>query len=304
MVLYAFISSILLLMNPLELFPDSVDVIVQNNITDASIISMHYLVAGTLTMVNRELERPISSGEHLMIRLPYRFYSRMVFGTDLKGNYRIAEAALLPFSDTVAVSRAQMEFGGFFDVVLGSQPFVIKSTLPVPITTILILNDSLNTESIIGSNPMMTGEVLFLWLDRDSVIISAIDLEGNPSSEVHMIRTGNDSLFTIGIADFLTDTGQLSPGDIRVINALNGAEIKEIEVYPVTGEPFFLDLSQDPLQLWQTATIQVQEEVDYIVGIDCLGRTFSIDDPEPSLDAFIIDWWHLDFDFEFPNRRR
>jgi len=291
-------------LNPLGLFPDSTDIVIHNQIDDAAITSVHYLVAGSAMLINGGLRNPVPPGSNAVLRVPCRYITRLIIGTDLRGNYRRVEVAPSPTGDTLSISRADKEFGGFFDVVLGSRSFAIRSTLPVPISSIFIQNDSLITESIIGPNPLMTDEMLFLWLDRDSIIITAMDVEGNLSENISMIRSERDSLFTIGINAFLGDTGQKAPGTIWIVNALNGEVIREIEVYPRIEEPFFLDLSATPLHLWQSVTIPFTGEVDYIVGIDSRNRTFSMESPDPATGAFIIDWWHLDFDFNFPERRR
>ena len=290
--------------NPFLLFPDSTDIIIRNCITDASLTSVHYFVAGKAVLYDAGLTGPVPPGSSFRFRVPCRYINRVIIGTDLRGNYRRVGVAPSPSGDTLSISRADKEFGGFFDVILGSRPFVIKSVLPVPITALYILDDSLHTGSLIGSNPLMTDETLFLWMDRDSITIAAMDVEGNLSESIPLARSERDSLFTIGIASFLGDTGQQTPGSIWIINALNGEVIKEIEIYPLTGEPFFIDLSASPLQLWQGVSVPFSGDLEYIVGIDGCNRTFSVDSTDPSTGAFIIDWWHLDFDFDFPERRR
>lgn len=291
-------------LNPLGLFPDSTNLVVHNAISDASITSVHYLAAGTAVLIDAGLTGPVPPGSSFQFRVPCRYINRVIIGTDVRGNYRRVGVAPSPSGDTLSISRADKEFGGFFDVILGSRPFVIKSTLPVPITALYILDDSLHTGSLIGSNPLMTDETLFLWMDSDSIAITAMDVEGNLSERIPLARSERDSLFTIGIASFLGDTGQQTPGSIWIINALNGEVIKEIEMYPLTGEPFFIDLSATPLQLWQGVSVPFSGDLEYIVGIDGCNRTFSVDSTDPSTGAFIIDWWHLDFDFDFPERRR
>lgn len=290
--------------NPLSLFPDSADVAVKNDLNCASIISIHYVVAGSSTLQGERFSDRIEPGETALLRLPCRFLHRLIFQTDTNVNYRKVNVSVTPGGDTVLVSRADREFGGFFDVILGSRPYPIINTAPVPLASVFIRNDSTCTGSILGANPLLTDETVFLWYDRDTVVIAAMDLEGNMTSDVTLIRGESDSLFSIGIGAFLEDRIQREPGSVMVVNALNGEQIKELEVYPAFGEPFFMDLSPAPLKLWQGVIVPCTGEVEYIIGTDFSGRTYSVDQPDSACGAFIIDWWHLDFDFDFPDGRR
>mgnify|MGYP000903578534 FL=1 len=292
-------------MNPLRLFPDSTEVTIRNGITDASITSVFYLAAGSATLADAGLGNPVPPGEEAVLTFPCRYINRVIVETDARGNYRRVGFAPSPAGDTLSISRADREFGGVFDVVLGSRPFPVRSALPVPITGVHILDDGLPTGSVIGTNPLMTDETLFLWMDCDSIAITAVDVEGNHSRPVPLANPGGgDTLFTIGVADFLDDPGERAAGALRVISALNGETVTAIEVHPVTGGPLFVDLSAAPLRLWRGVSIPFPGEVGYVVGIDGSGRTFSVDESDPATGAFIIDWWHLDFDFDFPERRR
>lgn len=293
---------VLTAMNPFDLFPDSTDVTIRNGITDASITSVYYLAAGSSTLTDAGLQSPIPPGETAVLSFPCRYINRVILTTDTKGNYRRVAYSPAPYSDTLSISRADREFGGFFDVILGTRAFGIRSGVPVPITSIFITNDSTRTESIIGPNPLMTDEMLFLWLDDDSVTIAAVDIEGNVSEDINLTEFERDSIQTIDVDVFLGETGP-SQGNIWIINALNGESIAGLEIYPVFGEPVFLDLSSTPLELWQGVTVPFTGEIDFIVGIDSQERTYSVNSPDSSTGAFIIDWWHLDFDFDFPERR-
>lgn len=288
--------------NPFLLFPDSTDVIIRNEITDASITSVFYFAAGSSTLTDAGLQIPIPPGDSEILTFPCRYINRVIFKTDSKGNYRRVAYSPAPYSDTLSISRADKEFGDFFDVILGTRPFVVRSTVPVPLASIFIRNDNSNTESIIGLNPLMTDEMVFLWVDDDTMTIAAVDIEGNISEDITLARDDRDSINIIGVNAFLGETEPVH-GNIWIINALNGESIAGLEIYPVFGEPVFLDLSSTPLQLWQGVTVPFTGEIDFIVGIDSHNRTYSITSPDSSTGAFIIDWWHLDFDFDFPERR-
>lgn len=296
--------AILATLNPLNLFPDSTDIVVRNEITDASITRVHYLLAGGNLLTDTGLENPIPPGNSVTFRVSFRYMNRIILGTDTKGNYRRIAFAPSPTVDTLSISRADKEFGGLFDVVHGERPFIITSSVPVPITSIFLRNDSTLTESLIGPNPLMTDETLFLWLNRDSITIAAVDVEGNLSSDIVLVRTETNRVFSIDITAFVGDDLGNEQGMLEIVSALNGEQIIELEVYPLTGEPFFFDLSATPLKLWQRVNVPFAGTVEYIVGIDGNGRTYSIDSPDPATGAYIINWWHLDFDFDFPDRRR
>jgi len=158
--------ALLATLNPLSLFPDSTDIVVKNEITDANITCVHYLLAGGNLLTDTRLENPIPPGNSATFRVPFRYINRIIMGTDTKGNYRRIGFAPAPAVDTLSISRADKEFGGLFDVVHGERPFIITSSVPVPITSIFLRNDSTLTESLIGPNPLMTDETLFLWLNR------------------------------------------------------------------------------------------------------------------------------------------
>lgn len=291
---------VLAAMNPFDLFPDSTDVTIRNGITDASITSVYYLAAGSSTLTDAGLQSPIPPGETAVLSFPCRYINRVILTTDTKGNYRRVAYSPAPYSDTLSISRADKEFGEIFDVILGTRPFIIKSEVPVPLTSIFIRNDSTHTGSIIGSNPLMTDELLFLWLDRDSVTIAVMDSEGNTSEDIPLLES--DSVHTIDINVFLDDP-EPDPNRLLIINALNGESIVEIEVYPDSGDPFLMDLSATPLWLWQSVSVPVASgRVEYIVAIDSNRRTYSINAPDTCIGAFVVDWWHLDFGFDFPER--
>ena len=291
------------LINPLFLFPDSVDLVIRNELQSTSITSIHYLVAGSGRMRDAGLRGSIPPGESASLTLPFRFMDRIVFLTDSKGNYRNMSIALSPMVDTIAVSRADREFGGLFDVIMGDRPYIIHNRTPVPITGIILHGDGLPVESLIGPNPLMTDETLFLWLDTDSLAFTAIDIEGNRTMPFEIRRVGIAAVASIRISAFLA--GSAKPdGALWVINGINGESITGIEVYPLYDEPFFLDLGEAALSLWQSAAVQYAEEVEHIVCVDTMGRTYSIGKPDQHTEAFVADWWHLDFDFGFPERRR
>lgn len=298
----SFVALMLLLsLQPLDLFPDKVNVCITNSIPDAAITSIHYLAAGERSITECRLEENIAPGSSESIELPFRCMTRIVFGTDRNLNYRVIELSLSPSEDTIVVSRSDREFGGFFDVIMGSRVFAIQNRTPVPIRALHL--DSLNGQRITGTNPLMTDEYLFLWHDSDSLRLFAVDIVGNPSRPVEMIRSETVNTFPVGIEAFRAETGGPPPGALMVINGLNGESIAGIEVYPWDEEPFFLDLSDAPLRLWQSAVIPFAGRLDYLVCIDGSNRVFLVDSRDESTGAYVVDWWHLEFDFSFHERR-
>lgn len=292
-----------LAINPFALFPDSATVTIRNNLSDASIIAVHYLVSGSGRITGSALPSPVPPGGSVDISLPCRSFARLILRTDSGVNYRKPQFHPAPSGDTLTISRADREFGGYFDVIMGERPFVIQNSTPVAMRAIYLEGDFMPVESVIGANPLMTDEVLFLWFDPDSVTIVAVDLEGNFSKPIGMIRTDCVNTFSIGIEAFLEETFHPPPEVLWIINGINGESITGIEVYPRSEEPFFLDLSDDPLRLWQTAVIPFSGEVDYVVCFDSRNRAFFIDSRDESTGAFLADWWHLEFDFSFPEGR-
>jgi len=295
--------SLYILFNPLEFIPDSVDVTIMNEIEDASITSIHYLIKETDTMADLGLETCINPFEAETVRMPYRYMSRIVFGTDYGNNYRITNVTPGLSSDTLFVSRANKEFGGLFDVIMGSRPFYIVNATPMPITDIILIGEEFSGESIIGSNPMLSDETICLWLDADSISFTAVDIEGNHSDTIEVFSAKRDTVITISLEAFLLESD--FPGNsVTVLNCINGEEIAEIEIYPIHEEPLYIDLRNSPLALWQSISVPCSDQIDYVVVIDCEGRTYSISTYEYSIEAFVADWWSLDFDFSFPDRRR
>jgi len=290
-------------LNLFELFPDSVDLMIRNDIEDAYIVSIHYIVNGTSTMNVARQTGPIIPEGSATVRFPYRYLGRIVFVTSKGENYRKVAVALNPSGDTLAVSREDREYGGFFDVILGSRPHVIMNKSPVPLTQVLLHKDSLVSMNLIGTNPLMTDETLFLWLDLDNIVISAVDIEGNHSDSLNLVRTETDSISVIGTLSFMRGVQRPSQGNIWVINGINGAAISGIEVYPLKDEPFFFDLTDTPLQLWQSAVIPFEGEIEYLICSDTVGRSYSINSVDEATGAYLADWWHLDFDYSFPERR-
>lgn len=279
----------------------SVEVTVQNNLLNSSITQIHYLLSGSSEIINAGLDSPIPPGGFSEIALPRRYLARLVFGTEEGVNYRKAHCRLGADGDTLTVSRADMEFGGYFDVIMGSRVFVIQNRTPVPIRALYL--DSLCGPGIMGANPLMTDEVLFLWHDSDSLRLIAVDIEGNPSKPIMMIRSEDVNSFAVGIEAFLEGAVTPHPGAITVINGVNGESIVGIEVYPLDEEPFFFDLSDTPLGLWQSAVIPFTGRLDYLVCIDESNRAFIVDSRDESTGAYVVDWWHLEFDFSFRERR-
>lgn len=296
--------ALLVNLNPLSLFPDSVDVLIRNDITEASIISVHYFIRGSGRMAEAELSESIPPGGEATVTLPYRYMNRLVFRTTHKGSYRRTALALNPMGDTLSISRADKEFGDFFDVIMGERPFLVRNSTPVPITAVNLHAQGLPTPSIIGPNPLMTGERLFLWLDRDSIAMTAVDIEGNLSDTLRLIYGDADITHAIPVIAFLREETHPPPGANWLINGINGERIIGVEIYPVNDEPFYVDLSQAPLGLWDWATIPYSGPIDYMVCVDEQDREYTVDERHEETGAYIADWWHLDFDFSFPERRR
>jgi len=291
-------------LNPLLLLPDSVEVTVINRIDGATIESLHFLLPESTTIEEAFLDRPIPLGDSTRVTLPFRYISRVVVGTDRMGNYRRALPAFNPLGDTLSFSRADKEFGGFFDVILGSELYFIRNVTTVPITAVYLRADTLAERNILGSNPLLTNESIFLWMDADSAWVWAVDIEGNSSATLPIQKSREYGANAFRISDFMEPAEPVRAGEIRVISGLNGGEITGIEVYPVEDEPFYLNLEQEPLTLWDQLTIRCPGEVEYLICYDSMNRSFSIDTMDPETEAFIVDWWHLDFDFAFPDRRR
>lgn len=279
----------------------SVEVTIQNNLLNSSITQVHYLLEGSAEIINAGLDSPIPPGGFSEITLPCRYLARIVFGTEEGANYRKTYCRPGADGDTLTVSRADMEFGGFFDVIMGSRVFVIQNRTPVPIRALHL--DSLCGPGIIGANPLMTDEVLFLWHDSDSLHLIAVDIEGNPSKPVVMIRSETVNSFAVGIEAFGEGVLTPHPGAITLINGVNGESIVGIEVYPWNEEPFFFDLRDTPLGLWQSAVIPFAGQLEYLVCVDTSNRAFILDSCDESTGAYVVDWWHLEFDFGFRERR-
>lgn len=296
----SFALILLFSLNPLGLFPDSVSVCVTNSISNASITSIHYLVAGERRIYACRLDGDLAPGHSRTIVLPFRYMTRIVFGTDRNENYRETNLSLNPSSDTVVVSRSDREFGGFFDVIIGSKPYRIDNTTPVPMTGVFMQNGDSLSENLLSANPLLSDESLFLWLNSDTVLVSFQDIESNMSKQYQYVRNDMDSIFTLGVAGFF-DEDFLNSTGLRIANCINGEVIVGIDVVSVSGESTFWDLSDSPLELWQGVAIPFHGEMSYIVCIDSSGREFTIDTIDEESGVFIADWMSVDFDFSFPS---
>ncbi|MCK5035888.1 MAG: hypothetical protein KAS73_08350 [Candidatus Sabulitectum sp.] len=286
--------------NPFVMLQDSVDITICNGIELQSIHSINYLVNQSWVMESIDLEQSIPPGESVTFRMPARFLDRMIFETDSGSNFRMISFMPGLSSDTLLVTRAHKEFGGFFDVIMGTRPYAIRNATTVPITNIILRGEGFPDTGIMNSNPLLTDEILFLWSDQDSITITALDIHGNLSDSIHIVRQGPDSIFSIQSESFLGDIPQMARGSIRIVNGINGTEIKEIEIYTVLGDPIFLDLSASPLDLWQSVTVPNAGNVEFIVCIDTCDRTYSAYQFSSEAESYIVDWWSLDLNFNFP----
>lgn len=291
---------IIVAFNPFVMFQDSVDVTVCNGIELQSIHSISYLISQSGVMESIDLELNIPPGGSITFRMPARFLDRMVFEADSGNNFRMISFMPGLSRDTLLVTRAHKEFGGFFDVILGTRPYAIRNATPVPITNIILEGEDFPETGVLGNNPLLSDEVLFLWTDRDTISFSALDIQGNLSHSIEMIRSGDDSLYSISTEVFLGGIPQIPPGSIWIVNGINGTRINSIEIYPVFGDPLFLDLSASPLDLWEHVTVPNIGNVEFIVCIDSCKRTFSAYQFGEVVGAYIVDWWSLDLNFNFP----
>ena len=291
---------LLLSLNPLGLFPDSAIVYITNSISDASITSLHYLVAGERRIAECNFGGNLAPGSSISITLPFRYITRIVFGTDRNENYRETNLSLSPSGDTVVVSRSDREYGGFFDVIIGSGPYRIVNTTPVPITGVFLHSGDSISQNMLGANPILSEESLVLWLDSDTIVVNFRDIENHMSNDYRYIRNDMDSIFTIDATAFLEEAFLNSSG-LRVANCINGEVIVGIDVVSVSGESTFWDLSESPLELWQGVALPFFGELSYIVCIDSCGREFTIDTIDEESGVYIADWMSVDFDFSFPS---
>lgn len=291
-------------LNPFRLFPDSTEMIVVNNIPSLNIVSVHYLPVGSDTICRAFLPGPISPGCSTSVIVPFRYMNRIVFGTDAGINHRKALGYTPDYPvDVITVSRADREFGSFFDVIIGSRPHVITNGTPVPISVLCLIEDNGGLTGLLGRNLLMTEESMVLWMDADSISLIAQDVEGFLTDTVKVFRTGDTSVTIIGIEHFLGRNLPDTHVNVGVVNCVNGESMKEILIFPQVGPPQVFDLSSTPLGLWQIVTIPYAGIVDFVVGTDLSGRTYSVESPDEHTGLYVIDWWHLDFDFSFSGGR-
>ncbi len=291
-------------LNPFMLFPDSTDMVVINNTTSYRIVSVHYLPVGSETIREVRLSGSIPPGCSTSVRIPFRYMNRIVFGTDAGINHRRAMGYAPGYpTDTVTVSSADREYGSYFDVIIGSRPHVITNGTPVPISALCMIEDDGEPIGLLGRNLLMTEESLVLWMDADSISFIAQDLEGFLTDTIEVNRSGSTSVTVIGIEHFLGRDLPDTHDNVGIVNCVNGESMKEILIYPQVGPPQALDLSFTPLGLWQIVTIPYAGVVDFVVGTDQSGRTYSVESPHEQTGLYVIDWWHLDFDFSFPGGR-
>ncbi|HOO45392.1 MAG TPA: hypothetical protein PLM29_04120 [Deltaproteobacteria bacterium] len=289
-----------LLLHPVMLLGNTVELTIVNVTPADTIASVHSILPGEQSLVHYLLDTPIPPGSTGKVDIPSATYDRLIFCTESGTNYR---EVLLPVGrhmDTVTVSRADREYGEFFDVVLGSRPFVLMNSSPVPLSGVYLLKPDITPRNMLGKNPLLTDEFIVIWLDADSAMARAEDIEGHFSREVSLISSsGSPATYTLGPMDFLPE-GTLDQQGVTVLNCINGAAIIEVEIYPFIGEPFIVDAKADPLELWEWMHLSIEDGAEFVVCYDEQGRSFTVPWPEDSSGVFIASWWNLDFDFNFP----
>jgi hypothetical protein len=274
-------------------------------LAEESVESVHILLPNALELIKIPIDIPILPGTIRQLQFPWGFINQVIFYTNEGNTYYQSEFAASSNPDTLTVTLAKKEFGGVFDRVYGTLPIVLWNNTSVILTFVQVLEDSTLQGNILGSNPLMPGEFLRLWVDStEPYQILFQDEDGNQSEELtaasnpDTIYSANNQLF------YHNGTERSTPGtgfSFTVANCISSQVISGVEAFDEMGYSIvYIDLADNPLETWDRIVIHTDVPPSFVSCIDCYGRTYSLDEPNSFTGSYDFDLLSLDFNFSFP----
>jgi len=284
---------------------EEANVVVLNQLEDQSITSIDLLLPNRTELVPIHIPSPIPPGESIDIVFPWGFINRVIFNTDNGNVYYQMGFPASSDPDTIRISMAKHEFGGIFDRVSGTRQIAVQNNSSLSIASIHVTGEGMPAGDILGSNPLMPGELLRLWVqgtepyklvfyDEDGFYSDTLVATANPDT-VH--RVTNDMFFHGGNVYSTDYTGY----DITVANCISTEGLVLVEAYDEEGyQILFFELADTSLRTWDRLSTQVDYPIGFIICTDSKGREYHLNRPDPLSGIYIIDLHSLDFDFSFP----
>jgi len=288
--------------------PESTTVVVANLLEEVAITSVHLLLPNAEEMISIPFNDPLQPGETAQLSFPWGYINRVVFNTDFGDVYFQSGFAALSNPDTLTVTLARKEFGGVFDRIYGTMPIALRNSTSVNIASVRVVGDSTLQGNILGSNPLMPGEFLRLWVEStESYKIVFQDEDANYSEELtafanpDTVYSVNNQLFYRNGTEHLTQGTGYS---FTVSNCISSQEILGVETFDELGYSLvYIDLADNPLETWDRIVLHTDFPPSFVSCIDCYGRTYSLDEPNSFTGSYDFDQLSLDFNFSFPEGR-
>jgi len=287
--------------------PECTNVIVSNLLESQNLESIHLLLPDAVELIPVDLDAPIPPGDYREIQFPWGFINRVIFNTDAGNVYFQGGFSASSNPDTIRISRARKEFGGIFDRIHGTMPIGVRNISSINIASVHVTGEGIPEGDILGSNPLMPGELLRLWVQsREPYTLVFFDTYGFASdtllesaSSDTTYRVTNDMFFHNGILHSTSYPGY----SITIANCISSEEIISIEAYDEQGSVImFFDLTETPLRTWDRLATQVDYPPGFIICTDSEGREYSLNEADPETGIYEFDLLSLDFDFSFPER--
>ncbi len=285
--------------------PENSTVVVTNLLENQNLESIHLLLPDSTELVPVNIGVPIPPGVSGHVSFPWGYMYRVIFTTDLGNVYYQTGYLASSDPDTIRISMAKHEFGGIFDRVSGTRQIAVQNNSSLSIASIHVTGEVMPAGDILGSNPLMPGELLRLWVqgtepyklvfyDEDGFYSDTLVATANPDT-VH--RVTNDMFFHGGNVYSTDYTGY----DITVANCISTEGLVLVEAYDEEGyQILFFELADTSLRTWDRLSTQVDYPIGFIICTDSKGREYHLNRPDPLSGIYIIDLHSLDFDFSFP----
>ena len=286
--------------------PDSVDILVESQLQNRSIVDIYYIIPRSHFLHSVDMSIDLLPGNSTTIRVPHGYINKFIFDADDGAVYSVTGYPASIDADTIRVSLAHKEFGGFFERVYGIYPLAIENSTDVTILSVLLHGDSVPAANVLRNNVLLPGEVLRLWLDSaQTVQISTLDYDNNLSSLVTAATSSPNNLYRITPDLFFSNGEEFgydqSQAGSWLVNCITMARIVKIEAFSPDGHFLDgLDCSSSPLTTWDRVFLRHNTPVGFVVCTDENDRTYSADAVDSLTDSFIIGDFNLDFGFAFP----
>lgn len=288
-------------------FPESTFVQISNQLEESSITSVNLILPNAKELINIPLACPILPGSTVRLRFPWGFINRVIFNSSSGNVYYQSGFAASSNPDTLIVSLARKEFGVVFDRIYGTLPIAVRNSTSVNIVSVQVEGESIPPGNILGSNPLMPGEVIRLWVnssepysfvfqDADGFVSDAFTAVTDADS---IYRFTNDVFYSNGTLRSTQDPGY----SFTVTNCINSEELVLVEAFDESGYQLLcFDLAETPLETWDRLTTQTDFPPSFVVCTDSRGREYSLNEPDSVTGIYEFDLLSLDFNFSFPER--